>query len=91
MNQIPSENTAQLTDLSLYAEEFTVGSGRTACLLIHGLGCGPIQMRELAETIAPLGILQREYCCQDIVAAMKTLSVYPAKIGIKRLKMSTLN
>lgn len=48
-----------LNDLSLYAEEFTIGEGRAACLLIHGLGCAPIQMRELAEALASLGITAR--------------------------------
>lgn len=67
-NQISCENTVILDDLSLYAEEFTVGRGRTACLLIHGLGGGPIQMRELAETLAPSGITTRGillpgHCC----------------------------
>src|SRR3970040_1060411 len=67
-NQITCENTVILDDLSLYAEEFTVGRGRTACLLIHGLGGGPIQMRELAEALAPLNITTRGiwlpvHCC----------------------------
>lgn len=48
-----------LNGISLYGEEFTVGRGRTACLFIHGLGGGPIQMRELAEVLASLGITTR--------------------------------
>ena len=48
-----------LEDLSVYSEEFTLGYGSTACLLIHGLGCGPIQMRELAEYLCKWGFTAR--------------------------------
>jgi carboxylesterase len=60
-----------LEDLSIYSEEFTLGNGSTACLLIHGLGCGPIQMRELAECLCKWdftarGILLPGHCGEDI-------------------------
>ncbi len=48
-----------LSDLSLYSREFTLGHGNTACLLIHGFGCGPIQMRELAENLCRWGFTAR--------------------------------
>lgn len=48
-----------LSDLSLYGEEFMLGYGNTACLLIHGFGCGPIQMRELAENLCRWGFTAR--------------------------------
>ncbi len=48
-----------LDDLSKYKEEFTLGDGASACLLIHGLGCGPIQMRELAENLCSWGFTAR--------------------------------
>lgn len=48
-----------LNDLSKYREEFTLGDGASACLLIHGLGCGPIQMRELAEHLSSWGFTAR--------------------------------
>lgn len=48
-----------LSDLSLYGKEFTLGHGNTACLLIHGFGCGPIQMRELGENLCRWGFTAR--------------------------------
>lgn len=49
-----------LNDLSLYGAEFTLNShGDSACLLVHGLGCGPIQMRELAENLCKWGFTAR--------------------------------
>jgi len=48
-----------LNDLSKYREEFTLGGSASACLLIHGLGCGPIQMRELAENLCSWGFTAR--------------------------------
>ncbi len=49
-----------LSDLSLYGAEFTLNSyGNSACLLVHGLGCGPIQMRELAENLCKWGFTAR--------------------------------
>ena len=48
-----------LDDLSKYREEFTLGDGASACLLVHGLGCGPIQMRELAESLSSWGFTAR--------------------------------
>lgn len=48
-----------LSDLSLYNKEFTLGKGNTACLLIHGFGCGPIQMREIAERLCKWGFTAR--------------------------------
>lgn len=48
-----------IEDLSLYGKEFTLQGGSKACLLIHGLGCGPIQMRELAEGLAQQGFTAR--------------------------------
>ncbi len=44
-----------IEDLTFYRSEFTLGDGPKACLLIHGLGCGPIQMRELGERLAASG------------------------------------
>lgn len=52
-------NNLILSDLSLYSREFTLGHGSTACLLIHGFGCGPIQMRELAENLCRWGFTAR--------------------------------
>lgn len=48
-----------IEDLALYSEEFTLGKGPRACLLIHGLGCGPIQMKELAEHLSLAGFTTR--------------------------------
>src|SRR3989338_6813125 len=48
-----------IKDISLYSREFTLGDGPRACLLIHGLGCGPIQMKELGERLAPSGFTVR--------------------------------
>lgn len=48
-----------LTDLSLYGEEFMLGHGKVACLLVHGFGCGPIQMREIAEHLCKWGFAAR--------------------------------
>ncbi len=53
------QNNLILSDLSLYSKEFTLGHGNTACLLIHGFGCGPIQMRELAENLCKWGFTAR--------------------------------
>ncbi len=60
-------NNSILNDLSLYGEEFMLGHGKTACLLIHGFCCGPIQMRELAEHLCKwgftaMGILLPGHC-----------------------------
>jgi carboxylesterase len=48
-----------IEDLSIYGNEFTLGNGPKACLLIHGLGCGPIQMKELGERLALSGFTAR--------------------------------
>lgn len=53
------QNNPILSDLSLYSKEFTLGHGATVCLLIHGFGCGPIQMRELAEHLCTWGFTAR--------------------------------
>jgi carboxylesterase len=53
------QNNSVLDDLSLYGKEFTLGHGNKACLLIHGFGCGPIQMRELAENLCRWGLTAR--------------------------------
>lgn len=53
------QHNSILSDLSLYSKEFTLGHGNTACLLIHGFGCGPIQMRELAENLCRWGFTAR--------------------------------
>lgn len=53
-------NSIILKDLSLYGAEFTLdGHGDSACLLVHGLGCGPLQMRELAENLCKWGFTAR--------------------------------
>lgn len=44
-----------LNDLSIYGAEFTLRNGNPACLLIHGLGSGPILMRELGEYLYKCG------------------------------------
>ena len=46
-------------NLSLFGKEFTVGHGNRACLLLHGFGCGPIQMRELGEILSTWGFTAR--------------------------------
>lgn len=48
-----------LGDLTIYGEEFTIGNGETACLLVHGLGCGPIQMRGIGENLRNWGFTAR--------------------------------
>lgn len=48
-----------LDDLSIYSKEFMLGHGKVACLLVHGFGCGPIQMRELAENLCTWGFAAR--------------------------------
>jgi len=52
-------NNEILSDLSLYGEEFMLGHGKVACLLVHGFGCGPIQMREIAENLCKWGFAAR--------------------------------
>ena len=56
---LPGRGLPLIDDISLYRSEFTLGNGPRACLLIHGLGCGPIQMRELAERLALSGFTAR--------------------------------
>lgn len=55
----PGRGLPLIKDISLYSREFTLGDGPRACLLIHGLGCGPIQMKELGERLAPSGFTVR--------------------------------
>ncbi|HHT9119939.1 MAG TPA: alpha/beta hydrolase, partial [Candidatus Hypogeohydataceae bacterium YC41] len=55
----PRKGLPLIKDISLYRREFRLGNGPRACLLIHGLGCGPIQMRELAERLALSGFTVR--------------------------------
>ena len=55
----PNRGLPLIKDISLYRSEFTLGDGPRACLLIHGLGCGPIQMRELGERLALSGFTAR--------------------------------
>jgi carboxylesterase len=55
----PHRGLPLIEDPSLYRSEFTIGEGTRACLLIHGLGCGPIQMKELGERIALSGFTAR--------------------------------
>jgi carboxylesterase len=38
---------------------FEMGSGRRACLLVHGIAASPVQMRALAESIAAVGLKAR--------------------------------
>src|SRR5574337_252777 len=52
-------NTIDFDKLSLFGKEFTVGHGNIACLLLHGFGCGPIQMRELGESLSKWGFTAR--------------------------------
>lgn len=52
-------NNSILDDLSIYSREFMLGHGKVACLLVHGFGCGPIQMRELAENLSKWGFTAR--------------------------------
>lgn len=73
-------------DLSLYAEEFTVGRGQTSCLLIHGLGGGPIQMRELAETLAPLGITTRGILLPGHCASCEDLETVSGEDWYKKVE-----
>ena len=37
-------------------EPFTIGSGKSACLLVHGIAGSPAQMRNLAEELAAAGL-----------------------------------
>ena len=74
-----------LNNLSLYREEFTLGQGNTACLLIHGLGCGPIQMRELADNLCKWdftarGILLPGHCSHTGNLAVSTLHDWREKV-----------
>lgn len=52
-------NTIDFDKLSLFGKEFTVGHGTRACLLLHGFGCGPIQMRELGDILSKWGFTAR--------------------------------
>ena len=52
-------NTTDLDKLSLFGKEFTLGHGNRACLLLHGFGCGPIQMRELGDILSKWGFTVR--------------------------------
>ncbi len=51
----PGGGLPVIEDISLYRDEFTLGEGPRACLLIHGLGCGPVQMKELGERLSASG------------------------------------
>lgn len=86
------ENNAILTDLSLYGEEFTMGSGTTACLLIHGFGCGPIQMRELGERLSTWGftargILLPGHCARADGLALSSLHDWEGKVESEYLRL----
>ena len=79
-----SDNTI-LFDLAKYREEFTLGHGRKACLLVHGLGCGPIQMREIAEKLrkwgfTARGILLPGHCGDTEGLALSTLHDWSGKV-----------
>src|SRR3989304_2800321 len=74
-----------LYDLTKYREEFTLGHGHAACLLVHGLGCGPIQMRELAEDLrewgfTARGILLPGHCGDTDGLALSTLHDWSEKV-----------
>ena len=77
-----------LYDLTKYREEFTLGHGRAACLLVHGLGCGPIQMRELAEDLrewgfTARGILLPGHCGNTDGLALSTLHDWMEKVEVE--------
>ncbi|NUO08457.1 MAG: alpha/beta fold hydrolase [Candidatus Brocadia sp.] len=77
-----------IDDLSLYREEFTLGHGNEACLLVHGLGCGPIQMRELAEDLCKWGFTSRGillpgHCGDTEGLALSTLHDWKKKVEIE--------
>ena len=78
-------NNTILDNLAVYGEEFTLGNGSTACLLVHGLGCGPIQMRELAENLCDWGftargILLPGHCGNRGGLALSTLNDWIEKV-----------
>ena len=78
-------NNSILEDLSIYSKEFTLGKGSAACLLVHVLGCGPIQMRELAENLSKWGftargILLPGHCGNSGSLALSTLHDWIEKV-----------
>lgn len=81
-----------LSDLTKYREEFTLGHGHAACLLVHGLGCGPIQMRELAEDLrewgfTARGILLPGHCGDTDGLALSTLHDWMEKVEAEYLRL----
>ena len=81
-----------LYDLTKYREEFTLGHGNAACLLVHGLGCGPIQMRELAEDLrewgfTARGILLPGHCGNTDGLALSTLHDWREKVEAEFLQL----
>jgi len=81
-----------LSDLTKYREEFTLGHGHAACLLVHGLGCGPIQMRELAEDLrewgfTARGILLPGHCGDTDGLALSTLHDWREKVETEYLRL----
>ncbi len=81
-----------LYDLKKYREEFTLGHGHAACLLVHGLGCGPIQMRELAEDLrewgfTARGILLPGHCGDTDGLALSTLHDWREKVEAEYLRL----
>jgi carboxylesterase len=78
-------NNTILDNLAVYGEEFSLGHGNAACLLVHGFGCGPIQMRELAEFLSKLGftargILLPGHCGNSSDLALSTLHGWQEKV-----------
>ena len=85
-------NNSILYDLTIYREEFTLGHGHAACLLVHGLGCGPIQMRELAEDLrewgfTARGILLPGHCGDTDGLALSTLHDWMEKVEAEYLQL----
>lgn len=85
-------NYSILDDLSIYSREFTLGQGNAACLLVHGLGCGPIQMRELAEDLrewgfTARGILLPGHCGNTDGLALSTLHDWRKKVETEYLQL----
>ncbi|MGQ3684545.1 MAG: alpha/beta hydrolase [Candidatus Loosdrechtia sp.] len=83
-----------LTDLSLYGSEFTFEGGNPACLLIHGLGSGPVLMREIGEYLCKhgytaRGILLPGHCMDTGGLSLKPYHSWDQKVEAEYLHLKS--
>jgi carboxylesterase len=59
MQRLAMRNGAINRAVDSMHEPYTIGSGKHACLLVHGIASSPAQMRPLAEAVAASGVAAR--------------------------------